>query len=109
MKFSCYLVIGAARNRYTSDSTRDDYLTAVGLKVTQKKPTTRGAEIAVKINLSIPNALFAKPTLEANIEVPTPDAFGPIIPADVQDNLANVLSEQLGYNVSLRVVDSEQQ
>lgn len=82
-----------------SRSQRWPYLSA---RLTQKQPALRPGEIAMELNVSVPAALFRRPTLSASISIPDnlPD---PCISAEVQDGIAATLSEQLGVPVRISV------
>ena len=71
------------------------------------KPSTKANEVAIKITLAIPDALFEKPQLTARIEIPNDAVTQPELCADVQDNIAEVLSEQLGINVSVTIPEDK--
>ena len=71
------------------------------------KPSTKPNEVAIKITLVLPDALFEKPQLTARIEIPNDAVTQPNLSADVQDNIAEALSEQLGINVSISVPEQE--
>ncbi len=105
MIVNCWLKVAAERNGYCSDKNSSNYFTARGLKATVNKPGTESNEIAIKLNIEIPNALFLKPSLEFNVSVPD-NVRHPSINTEVKDGLAAALSEQLGQKVFL-TVDSQ--
>jgi len=65
----------------------------------KNKPATGKNEIAIKLSLELPDALFERAQLEAKIVVPDDQAGTVDISADVEDNIASVLGEQLGMVV----------
>jgi len=71
------------------------------------KPSTKANELAIIIELFIPDALFEKPQLTAKIEIPDDAVTKPELNANVQDNIAQVLSDQLGINVSISAPEEE--
>lgn len=105
MKVECWLRIEAKKNRYCSDKTRPDYFEAGAVNVSKKKPAVTSAnEVAVKLNIELPNALFLKPALEFDVRVPEQVSLsGEPITADVQNALADALSEQLGQEIRLNI------
>lgn len=107
MKVECYLRIKAQRSGYGTDVTHERWFKATELKVSRSKPKTEANEIAVKLNLQIPNALFVKPDLVFNVEIPENAAVIPPITAEVKDNLVEVLSKQIGQTVHLSVTGDE--
>jgi hypothetical protein len=50
---------------------RDSYGT-VGLSISKSKPDAKSNEVVALLNFDIPDSLFAKPLLEANIVVKAP-------------------------------------
>ena len=77
------------------------------VSVTANKPSTASNEVAIKLNLVLPDTLFEQPQLVANITIPENDTAKPEISADVQDNIAELLSEHLGINVSVTMPEAE--
>lgn len=73
------------------------------VSLTIAKPATSANEVAIKINLQLPDALFDTPQLQASIIVPDNAVTKPVLDAEVQDNIADALSEQLGVNVNVTV------
>ncbi|MEL6363891.1 MAG: hypothetical protein AAFR11_03500 [Pseudomonadota bacterium] len=71
----------------------------------KKKPATGAGEIAIKIDLDLPDALFLKPTLTARVEVPDDHPISTEVDATVKDNLAAILEEQLGLRVHISADD----
>ena len=73
-----------------------------GVKTVRKsKPSLDWDEIAVKINLEIPNELFQRPTIEANVkvtDVPNTVYEPELIIASVKD-----IEQQLGAKINLTV------
>ena len=70
------------------------------ISVRKSKPSkTLRDEVAIKMCVEIPDAIFERPALEAKITVSADNLAGPVITADVCDNIAEVLSEQLGLNM----------
>lgn len=71
----------------------------MGHEIRKSKPSTGPNEVAVKMTVEIPDAYFETPELSAKICVPESAVKSPIISADVQSNIAAILSEQLGMTV----------
>lgn len=90
MKDTCYLVL--TKKKYSS----------IRVRATAKKPATASNEVAIRLDLDIPDGLFEKPQLQAKIKIDP--AKGPaVIDADVIENLADIIKEQTGINVSISV------
>lgn len=94
-----YLVIGA-KKQYARRKLS-------GLRVTRKKPSTGPEEIAVKVTMSIPDALFERPEVEASIVVPASGERSTVVTAEVCDNIETIIRQQTGLSVSVRAVDQD--
>ena len=103
MNVQCWLKVRAVKNGYRSKITDPDYFKPTDLRVSKNKPDIGSDEVAVKLNISIPNSLFLKPSLEFNISIPEDAAILPPIDSEVTDNLAEILTGQLGQKVHLIV------
>lgn len=78
---------------------RHPYMAA---RITPKTPKLAAGEVVVELKLKVPRALFQRPTLRASVEIPA-GQVPTMITADVQDNIARALSEQLGMRVEITV------
>lgn len=77
------------------------------MRLTKQRPALASDEIAVEINLVVPAALFEKPTLKIEAEIPADAAIATEIPAEVQDNIAEVIRDQTGLKVEIVVPEEE--
>lgn len=106
MNVNCYLVVQGKRPRYaTGEPGRRE---PGQIRITKTRPNTAADEIAVKLDIEIPDSLFIKPTLEARVTVPEGAGYGPAITTEVADNLADVIRQQTGLTVRLSVDDTEE-
>jgi hypothetical protein len=80
-----------------------------GSRMTKESPALASNEIAVKVSLEIPDAIFDKPTLQANITIPAEAVSKPVINAEVIDNVQEVIKQNTGFNVKLEVVDKDEE
>lgn len=99
MNAEFYLVIQGKKGRYHS---RRDLGT---VEVRKKKPATNQDEIAVKVSLDIPDALFEKPTLQVSASVPDCADRGPVITTEVADNIAEIIRQQTGMSVRIEAAE----
>ena len=74
---------------------RHPYLSA---SIHQRRPSVGPGEVSMQLDVDVPDALFKRPTLRASVKVPN-GAAPPVIDSLVQDNIAEVLSKQLGIAV----------
>ncbi|MEK9751617.1 MAG: hypothetical protein VW338_00175 [Rhodospirillaceae bacterium] len=101
MEIVGWLVVAANRARYNRLEGRIT-------RVLTKKPDTASNEVAIRIALDLPDTLFERPQLEARISVPGDSLGAPLIAADVQENIAAILTEQLGMRVRLSAGQPEE-
>jgi len=88
MKFAKYLAIRKVNNWKAS------------ARITDKKPTLHPDEIVVYLNINVPDALFQKPALRADIiidEKLVPEQ----ISAEVIDNIKEIVREKVGLTIEL--------
>lgn len=66
----------------------------------KKKPTTHSNELAIQVELDIPDSYFEMPEIRAVVTLPSiADKAG--IQARVEKNISQALTEQLGVRVHL--------
>jgi hypothetical protein len=94
MKIQPYLVI--------RDGSR-----SVSYRVTKEYPNLDMDEIAIRLNLDIPNQIFKKPLLTANITVPIEAVTAPVIESETITNVEEMIKQGLGFEVKLTVVNPE--
>lgn len=97
MKISQYIVI-KRRNRWSYTS-----------RLTKGNPALASNEIAVKVSLEIPDAIFDKPSLEAQITIPEDAVSKPVIEASVIDNVQEIIKQNTGFEVKLEVVNEQEE
>jgi len=78
----------------------------VGFKTRKNKPSLGPDEIAVKIEMTLPAALFEKPTLKASINVDA-EVESPALEPETVESLEHVLRSASGLDVNLTVVDPD--
>jgi len=69
------------------------------------KGTMPANSIAIKLNLDIPNAIFQKPQLSATIKIDESQISKPVIDAQVLDNIQETLSQQLGIEMQVNLIE----
>jgi hypothetical protein len=75
-------------------------------RLAAKQSGLAAGEVALQIEVVLPIALFQRPSLHAKVTVPEGHLLSAMITADVQDNLAELLSEQLGTVVRISAEDA---
>jgi hypothetical protein len=69
-------------------------------RITHKKPSLRSDEIAIALTVSIPDALFQRPALKAEIKIDE-KVIPHQISAEVIDNLQQIISDNLNLTVEI--------
>ena len=99
---STYLIIKGTPCKYGPRGT----YSLSGFQTRKKKPDVAADEVAVKLDLKLPAALFDKPLLSAKINV---DGEVPAIELDSEtvDNIENLLRSTTGLDVEISVVEPD--
>ena len=98
MKVSTYLCIKKPP-RYTNRAS---------MRVVKTAPNLESDEIAIKLNIEIPDEIFNKPRLEASVTVPKDAISAPVIEAEVIDNVQEIIKQNTGFDVKLTVVSANE-
>lgn len=78
-----------------------------GIKATRKtKPALDWDEIAVKVNLEVPNELFQRPTIEATVQVK--DVPNNAYQPDIVLDTVELIEQQTGAKINFTVVPPEE-
>lgn len=105
MNFNCYLIIEGVKPKFGPDpETRRE---PGVIYIRKQRPKLKASEIAIKLNLEIPDSLFVTPQLEAKVSVPDV-AGGPVITAEVAENIAEVVRQQTGLSLSIQAEPAEE-
>lgn len=78
---------------------REPYWEYKGSDVYVNKPSLNANQIAVGIELNIPDALFNRPSFTLKLDVPEPSTEGPVVDANTSQELAQMIQEQIGVKV----------
>ena len=79
-----------------------------GVKTVRKsKPALDWDEIAIKLNLEIPNELFQRPTLEATVQVT--DVPNTAYKPDVILDTVDLIEQQTGAKINFTVVQATEE
>lgn len=79
----------------------------LGARLSNKSPALKSGELAIKVLVSIPRAMFERPQLQAQISIPETSVTPKVLDAIVLDNVQEVLKATLGFDIKLSVVDPE--
>lgn len=100
---------GLLTDRFYLAISRRDRGTGLIAGITRSMPRLARGEVALALDLKIPAAIFESPTLRASIEVPADAVKAPVIDSIVLDNIKQVMSQQLGVNLEISVVEPVRQ
>ena len=103
MNVTCYLVVQGKKARYGK------WREAGNIKVTKNKPSTAGDEIAVRIQMEVPDTLFEKPSLNVNLKIPDSVQAGGEITPEMTDNIADIIQAQTGLSVTVSAAESDEE
>ena len=70
MKINAYLVITVNKSRYYNSS-------SASLRVTKGEPTLAGNEVAVKLNVNVPDEVFKRPVPVLSLDIPKEIVMNP--------------------------------
>lgn len=98
MKITKYLIIRGVENRYRSMDLKVD--------LREKEPKLSLNEIALKLELDVPEKLFKRPVLNALIKVPEAAIMGNTITPEITDNIEKIIKETTGLNMVIRLSEA---
>ncbi|MBV2138546.1 MAG: hypothetical protein KUF79_17200 [Candidatus Thiodiazotropha sp. (ex Ctena orbiculata)] len=78
-----------------------------GCRLTKGKPSLDWNEVAIFLEIELPDALFDKPRLEAKITIPDEAAVSGVIDSAVAENVQEAIEQATGLTFSVAVVDPE--
>ena len=77
----------------------------MSVRRTTRPPALAADEVAVKLMLSLPEALFMRPQIQAKVVVPADAVTPPVLDVAVVDNVREVLERETGLSITLAVVN----
>lgn len=92
MNITRYLVVGY--KKFTKGSVR----------LAAKNPSLKAHEISIKLNLDIPDELFSKPALEADILIPKTSVVAGKIDAEIINDIQKTVEEGLGISMHVSLI-----
>lgn len=76
-------------------------------RVTKRRPGLEWDEIAIALDIELPDALFRKPHLSASITIPNEAARPNIIEAVTAENVQDAINESTGLEFVIRIAPPE--
>lgn len=74
----------------------------------ERLPKLSGNEIALRLRLDIPDAMFERPVFEAKMAVPKEAIPKTSITPEITDNIERIVKEQTGLNITVALVEHEE-
>lgn len=100
-------VVMASVEGYIIAKKSDRRYGAISARWSTKKPALKGNEVAVKIQLKLPDEVFIKPQLQAIINVPSSAVSKPVISAEIQDNIKDAVMKSTGVELTITVIEPQ--
>lgn len=72
-------------------------------KVVKNQPGLNWNEVAIFVNLELPNQLFQKPQLSAQIKIADSQVAPTEIAVDMQNNIKEAIEQATGFEVRLSI------
>ena len=101
MRIQKFLVITALKSRYSGFNHK--------IEIREKTPSLDGMQIAVKLDIEIPDALFQRPTLEAKMTIPEEAVPKLSLDANVTENISRLIKDATGLTMKVTVVEQEKE
>ena len=73
-------------------------------KLSAKSPSLKAHEIAIKLNLDIPDELFSKPALEAYIVIPKESVIAGKIDTEIIEDIKKTVEDGLGIHMHVSLI-----
>jgi len=73
-------------------------------KLSAKSPSLKAHEISIKLNLDIPDDLFLKPALEADIIIPKESVVAGKIDTEIIDDIKKTVEDGLGIHMHVSLI-----
>ena len=98
---SCFLVVGVTRRSPWLELKQPRIMSAKN----NRTPALKEGEVAIRLNISLPEALFEQPSFKATIEVPAESVTGPLVDAETINNITELVAQSTGLTLTLEVPD----
>ena len=78
------------------------------MRVVKNTPGLDWNEVAIKMNLEIPDEVFNRPQLSATVKIPDGIVKTKVVEAEIIDNIQEVIKQCEGVNINLTIVESKE-
>ena len=79
------------------------------MRLTKGQPSINWDEVSIKINVVLPNELFNRPRLKADITIPKEAALPTEITAETVEDCKEAIKQATGLEMSITVVKPEEE
>lgn len=93
MKTACYLIVNDTGS----------------VRTTKNSPDLKWNEVAIHLNLNLPNALFFKPRLNASISLDEDEAMPAEISVETINNVREAIQQATGMEIKLEISNPNQE
>lgn len=76
-------------------------------RITKSNTGLSSDERLLQLTVTVPDSLFQQPQLQAKIEVPDTAVNAPVITAEVLNNIQALVSQNLGVNLTISIVEPQ--
>jgi len=73
----------------------------------ERIPKLKGNQVALRLEIDLPRALFTRPTLQARMVIPDEAVPAVKISPEVTDNISRIIKESTGLTMSVNVIPFE--
>lgn len=98
MKIDKYLVIKGKKGRYSYSGV------SAQVRLVEREPSLAGDEVAVRLVIDIPDAFFKRPTLTAELAIPSEAVPQTKLTPEVTDNVEKLIKEGTGLDMKVSIV-----
>ena len=102
LKKQFYLVVGCKKSQYRTELNTPRIV--VGKP--NQTPKVNAGEIAILMSLELPEALFQKPKFTAKIAIPEGAVAGPVLEAQVVNDIVEAVRAETGLHLTIQQVTS---
>ncbi len=100
MEITQYLIVSPGQKKWGNIKAKTKLVSSL-------KGNIPANAVAIKLNIVLPDTIFNKPQLQATIKVREEDISKPVINAETLDNIKVALSQNLGVDMTIQVVNKE--
>lgn len=98
MRIDKYIVISATK-RYSYSSLSPH------IKLVERTPTLKGNEVALRLQIEIPDAFFQRPILDAKFQIPKDAVPTVTISPEMIGDIEKLVKEKVGLDIHIGLVE----